>query len=303
MNFNEAIQKFANSKGVRFETAAITYSRYVLLFANFIKKPLNKIDNDDILAYQYWMKTKYSERTRALYSVALREFFKFANGRGWTKVSREEISINKVYKKQMPYVSQSEQKKIMGHTEGNSVRRLAVMILWLCGPRVTELINMRKEDVDLISKGATITNLKHHEHKSTKFIQWDDETNELMKEVITDNDSEWVFYSKQTQGHLTRRQIARWFVEFREKMGITKKITPHSMRRGFIVDSLKVGVPLAVLQRQGGWDSLDSLQKYTNIYVDDIKEISVEALRKRKASADQKEVFEKVEEERVLKRI
>jgi len=302
MKLLEAINKFVNSKGTRFEVAAKAYKSYILKFFEFIKKELTEVDNDDIVAFQMWMKTRYADSTRALYSIALREFFKFTNGRGWTKISREEITINKVYKKQMPYVVQSEHQMLCDITKGDSVKALAVRLLWLGGCRVTELVTLRKESVDLEQKHAVIRNLKHHEFESTKVINWDDETNDLMKEVLVLNDSEWVFASrKNLNSHLTTRQIQRWFVEFREKLGISKKITPHSERRGFVIDNLKVGTPIAALQRMGGWDSLDSLQKYTNIYTNDIKDIATEAMRKRKASVDQKEIIKQIDLEKILK--
>lgn len=303
MLFKDAIIKFGNSKGIRFEKAAKDYQTYILKFADFIKKPLSKVDNDDIVDFQMWMRTRYADTTRALYASAIREFFKFTNGRGWTRVNKDEISVNKIQKKIPVYVAQGEAQTLCDITEGEPVKRLAVKILWLCGPRITELATLKKENVDLISKGATIRNLKHHDEESTKFIVWDDETNALIKEVMAANDSEWVFYSKQSKTHLTPRQFQRWFVEFREKAGMNKKMTPHSMRHGFVKENLDINTPLPHLQQMGGWQSLEAMQKYTKRLTNDIKDIASEALRKRVALAQQKELAKQLDLERILREV
>lgn len=278
MKFSDAIAQFKEWKGVRYQRASVTYSWEVKRFEKFIKKPLNEIEVGDLIKYQVFLKKKYSGNTQATATYSLRSFFAFTNKRGMTNVDVSELLTPRVEEKVPVYVVQEEFQKLCDIAKYETPQALlAIRLLWFTGVRVSELCDIRVDQVDLKEKYARIQSKKSFKPKQ---VFWDDETNELLEGVIKTKSSEYVFPSPYG-GALNPKQVQRWVQDLVKKAGLPKHITPHAFRHGATKEWLNNGVDLPAIKDLLGHKNLMSVEKYTKRLESDIREKGREAVRHR----------------------
>lgn len=72
---------------------------------------------------------------------------------------------------------------------------------------------------------------------------------------------------------LTPRSIQRLIVNYSTKAGITKKITPHSLRHSFATDLLRSGADIRAVQQLLGHSSITTTQIYTHVTDQHLKDV------------------------------
>ncbi len=281
MKFSEAKDKFQAWKSIRNERASVTYVWEVNKFERFIKKELGELDQDDVISYQSFMKTKYSDATQAIAAQALRSFFQFTQKRGVSQIDPLEISVPRIEEKVPVYVVQGEFETLCDIAQyQNPVILLAIRLLWFTGVRVSELCDIKVAQVDLREKCAKIATRKSFRPKT---VFWDDQTNDLLEGLLRFHREEYVFASPKG-GKISTRQVERWIQAVIKKANFKKHITPHSFRHGATKEWLNNGVDLPAIKDLLGHKNLLSIEKYTKRLDDDIKEKGREAVRQRVVS-------------------
>ena len=75
----------------------------------------------------------------------------------------------------------------------------------------------------------------------------------------------WLFPGRHPGKPLSTRQLTRLFHETADAAGITKPVTPHSLRHSFATHLLERGDDIGVVQALLGHDKLDSTARYTRV--------------------------------------
>jgi site-specific recombinase XerD len=299
MDTQEAIIKYTAHKSVRYERASQNYPRVIRKFFEYVKKEIGEADNDDVVTFQLMLKKTSAERTQSLYAIILRDFFTFTNGRGWTSISVKEIDIPRANDDDVPvYVVQHEFEKLCDIAKDNPMKLLCLRMLWFTGVRVSELCDIEVRELDLQEKCAYVDSRKAFK---PKLISWDDDTNNLMLEVLAlKPDRHYLFCSLEPRYGFKKystKQIQRWINELKEAAGIEKAITPHSFRHGFTKEMLNIGMDIPAIQEMLGHKNPASIFKYTKRVDADIKEKAREALRLRTGALKFSKVKELLERE------
>lgn len=270
------VEKFKSWKSIRNERASKTYTEIVVRFLAYVKKETKDLDIDDIVKYQSFLKCK-ADNTQAIAAYALRSFIAFTNNRGVTNIDPKEITTPRIEDKVPVYVVQEEFENLCDIAQFMSPSiLLAVRMLWYTGVRVSELCDIKVAQIDLVEKCGTISTRKSFKPKQ---IFWDDETNDLLKGIISLNPNREYLFG--TKGKISTRQVQRWIKDVCTKAGITKKITPHSFRHGATKEWLNNGVDLPAIKDLLGHKNLMSIEKYTKRLDDDIRVKGREAVRQR----------------------
>ncbi|MCK4266521.1 MAG: tyrosine-type recombinase/integrase [Thermoplasmata archaeon] len=173
------------------------------------------------------------------------------------------------------YLKEREVQKLLNAPERDNYRnRLILRLLYRCGLRVSELTNLRIEDImfgdnQLIvrrGKGGKdrVVPVDHYTLDMIEDFLRDDETNEIAK-------SGYLIQSERNE-RMSTRQVERIVAEYGLKAGIPQQIHPHMLRHSFAVHCLKAGMNLRTVQKMLGHSSLTTTQIYLDITGDDVKQ-------------------------------
>lgn len=153
--------------------------------------------------------------------------------------------------------------------------RAIIEVLFSCGLRVSELVNLRFSDVSLKDKFLRIVGKGGKERlvpisdAALREIQlWLFDRN-LMN--IKPGEQEYVFLNRRG-AHLTRTMILIMIKRTAEEAGITKTVSPHTLRHSFATALLKGGANLRAIQEMLGHENIKTTQIYTHIDVTTLRD-------------------------------
>ena len=157
--------------------------------------------------------------------------------------------------------------------------RAIIEVLFSCGLRVSELVNMKLSDLYLEDRVLLVRGKGNKERLvpvSTKAIadlkRWFFDRN-LMK--IKQGEDDYVFLNRRG-AHLTRTMILIMVKRQAEEAGIKKTISPHTFRHSFATALLQGGADLRSIQAMLGHEKIDTTLVYTHISNEQLRKAILE---------------------------
>ena len=239
-----------------------SYSFFVEKFLGRNNKNFTELNEDDAKAYLSEMFDTKSKNTIMLAAASLKFFY--------TEILKKEFSQVKMPKKdsKLPEVLiKDEVKKLIDSTDNNK-SRLIISLLYSSGLRVSELVNLKVEDLNL-QKGIGWVR-KGKGGKDRQIIISNNLANELKGYLENKKDNIYVFSKEKA---LTTRNIQKIIKRTKERAGINKKVTPHTLRHSFATHLLEQGTDIRMIQVLLGHSSLNTTQVYAHISSEQIKKV------------------------------
>ena len=150
-----------------------------------------------------------------------------------------------------------------------------IELLFSCGLRVSELVNLKFNDIferdkflRIIGKGDKERLVPISESALHEIKLWLYDRN-LMK--IKPGEQDYVFLNRRG-AHLTRTMILIMIKRTAEEAGITKTVSPHTLRHSFATELLKGGADLRAIQEMLGHENIKTTQIYTHIDITTLRE-------------------------------
>ncbi|MEC7173876.1 MAG: site-specific tyrosine recombinase XerD [Bacteroidota bacterium] len=147
--------------------------------------------------------------------------------------------------------------------------RAIIETLYGSGLRVSELVNLTlsdiffKEDIIRVTGKGDKQRLVPLGSYSKKYIEiYKDEIRDLKKIKIEDND---ILFLNRNGGKMTRAMIFNIVKDSAFKVGIKKKISPHTYRHSFATHLLENGADLKSIQLLLGHESITTTEIYTHL--------------------------------------
>lgn len=260
-----------------------TYRSIVINFYNFLLNEDNLTDERRVLRafkkyIQYLKRDKgVSQNYIYLVTVVVKKFFEF----GGIHVLKE-IKTPKRTKSLPKHLNEHEvenlinafDKKETCKTErGKAINlrnKVILALLYSSGLRVSELVNLYTDNVDLHERTIRIRG----KGEKDRIVLFDEETKILIEDYLErkDDDSEYLFVNR-SGNHLTPRYIQMMIKEHAKAAGIKKKVTPHILRHSFATHLLKNGVDIRAIQQLLGHSNLSTTQIYTSVDMQTLKNV------------------------------
>ena len=146
--------------------------------------------------------------------------------------------------------------------------RAIIEVLFSCGLRVSELVNLKYSDlypedgyIRVLGKGSKERLVPISERAIHELDNWRAVRN-LM--TIKPGEEDYVFLNRRG-AHLTRTMILIMIKRQAEEAGIQKTISPHTLRHSFATALLEGGADLRVIQALLGHESIGTTDIYTHI--------------------------------------
>ncbi len=239
-----------------------TYNQAIKQFLAFCEKSsLNLTKN----AVKYYLLSLNKERNTArLYYSALRFFFKEVLNNPF---SLEEIPVKKRPKKLPEVLTKEEVKKLIDFIN-NDKHKLIVKMLYSSGLRLSELINLKRKDIDVEERIIHVKGGKGI--KDCKTIIGESLLLDLLKYYSTnDFKTDYVFEGR--RGKYSKKSVQAILKKAGKAIG--KRVTPHMLRHSFATHLLEQGTSLRTIQELLGHSSVRTTQVYAKISSNKLKEI------------------------------
>lgn len=222
-------------------------------------KGLNENSVKDYIQTQLKIKNPSSVRKDLF---AIKFFFK--------KVLNQKLNLpNPKNNHSLPEILTIEEIRSMLKIMSNIKHKLIIKLLYGCGLRVSEIVNLKKEDLNFDEKLIKINLAKG---KKDRFVKIPESIIEELKGYCKINNSDILFPSNRG-GRLTKDTIQKVVQNSAKKAGIKKRVYPHLLRHSFATHLLEQGTDLRIIQKLLGHSDIKTTQIYTRISQASIKNI------------------------------
>jgi site-specific recombinase XerD len=172
--------------------------------------------------------------------------------------------------KKLPVVlSRGEIEKIISKIPNNK-HRLIIALAYGSGLRVSEVVNIRVNDIDIA--GLTI-HIKEAKGKKDRISVFPEKIAADIKSLIAGKKGSDFIFESNRGGELTTSSLQKIFYKALKKAGIRKNATFHSLRHSFATHLLENGVDVRYVQELLGHQNIRTTQIYTKVTNPSIKKI------------------------------
>ena len=149
-----------------------------------------------------------------------------------------------------------------------------IELMYATGLRVSELVNLKLNDVDLhenilktMGKGNKERLIPIGEYATSIVIEY---LHKARPEFLENKRSEYLFVTK-LGDKMTREHFFRIIKNLAKKKGITTPFSPHTLRHSFASHLLDNGADLRTIQELLGHSNISTTQIYTHVSRDSLK--------------------------------
>jgi integrase/recombinase XerD len=266
----EQFKRWLKSK--RYSQSTIkTYSEALLCFIKFYNnKPVSEINNSDIIHFnnEYILKNNFSASYQNQIVNAIKLFFKTIEN---TKINIEIIHRPKREKLLPNVLSKAEVKSVLGAL--NNIKHKAMLsLIYSCGLRSSELINLRIIDVDSKRNLLLVKNAKG---KKDRIAPLSDKTLVLLREYFKAHKPIKYLFEGQNKGEpYDARSLQLVLKSALAKTNIKRPVTLHWLRHSYATHLLEAGTDLRYIQEILGHKSSKTTEIYTHVSTRSIQKIT-----------------------------
>ncbi|MEM2089496.1 MAG: tyrosine-type recombinase/integrase [Candidatus Pacearchaeota archaeon] len=235
------------------------YSWFIRKFLTTSNKKIEELNEQDAKNFLASLLEK-SQSTMALAAASLKFFF--------SEILKKPITLKLPKKeKKLPEVLTKEEVKKLIESAETKKSKLIIKLLYSTGMRVSELVNLKCNDIDLQERIGWIR--KGKGKKDRIFIL----PEKLIKELEPYVKEPGRQYLLSREKPLTTRNIQKIIKLAAKKAGINKKVTPHCLRHSFATHLLDSGTDIRKIQALLGHESLSTTQLYTHLTTEELKKV------------------------------
>ena len=182
----------------------------------------------------------------------------------------ETIQRPKRDRKLPAVLSRGEVRRILDATEFPK-HRLALMLIYSAGLRVSEVVRLRVGDLDPERGLIHVRGAKGRKDRYT--LLSNTAADALLRYGLSTDPDAWLFPGGRPGRHLTTRSIQKVFERAIKRAGITKHASVHTLRHSFATHLLESGTSLRHIQTLLGHSSPKTTEIYTHVSQGDLRRI------------------------------
>ncbi|NMB38540.1 MAG: tyrosine-type recombinase/integrase [Firmicutes bacterium] len=167
-------------------------------------------------------------------------------------------------------LSEREVAKLIGALT-NLKHRTIMTVLYSAGLRVGEVVRLKAGDIDSSRMLILVSSGKG---RKDRFSILSPVTLETLRQYYrVYRPQKWLFPGAKPGSHITERTVQKVFVQAKDKAGIHKQATVHSLRHSFATHLLEAGTDLRYIQELLGPQSSKTTEIYTRVTSHDLRRI------------------------------
>jgi len=237
------------------------YVRAVADFARHFDKSPDQLGEEEIRSWQLHLlnekKVKLSTYIQAV--CGLRFFYRHTLHR---KIDIERIPLPR-YEKKLPVILTRDEVKALLEAPKNLGHRAILATMYGAGLRVSEATHLKVADLDRGRKVIWVRGGKGHKDRQVMLA-------EPLRDVLAaywrwKRPADWLFPGDKAGCPLSTHTVFETCRKAARRAGITKPVSPHSLRHAFATHLLDDGVNLVVIQALLGHSNLKTTARYLHV--------------------------------------
>lgn len=261
-NFIE-LEKYKNRlilKGFSYNTIKTYCNEFAQLLYALKNNPVQFLSKDKLQSYFLYCHKKLNLSENQIHSrMNAVKFY-------YEKVLHQEKMFFDIPRPKKPqllpkFLNTEEIKKIFKVTE-NPKHKLILQLSYGMGLRVSEIVNLKIEDIDSVSKKVRIEKAKG---KKDRYVNLPDSILTELRQYYKENRPKKYLFEGQNQEQYSIRSAQNVFRNAMQKAGIHKKIGIHGLRHSYATHLLEFGTDISLIQKLLGHNDIKTTLVYTNV--------------------------------------
>lgn len=284
--------EYLEVEGGRMPRTAQNYEAYLNRFVEFAGDiPVADITPEVLRKYRLWLNRHQNDHgdelamiTQSYHLIALRGFLRYLLRRDIPSMSPDKIELPKVHRKQVTFLHFDEVMRLLEEvditTETGLRDRAIIELLFSSGLRVSELVNLNRDHINTKRREFMVRGKGQKDRPvfiSQNAADWVDRYLDMRQDTLAPL---FISYSKNVEPdmsgdfrRLSARSIQRMVSKYARLAGITKHVSPHTMRHSFATDLLMNGADLRSVQSMLGHSNIATTQIYTHVTDAHLKDV------------------------------
>jgi len=272
-------------EGGRSERTAENYTHYLERFIEFSGTELttDQITTELVRKYRLWLNRYSNENdhslatiTQSYHLIALRGFLAYLSERDIPSLSPDKIKLPKVARKQVTFLHFEEVQNLLEQISADdepALRdRAIVTLLFSSGLRVSELVGLNRDHINTKRREFMVRGKGQKDRPVFISKAAADAVETYLASRHDSLPALFLSYSRNTVSdtsgdyrRLTARSVQRMVEKYARLAGITKHVSPHTMRHSYATDLLMNGADLRAVQNMLGHSNISTTQVYTHV--------------------------------------
>lgn len=277
----------------RSSKTAQNYNHYLERLVDFTGDiEVSKITTELIRKYRLWLNRHVNDNgetlstiTQNYHLIALRGFLAYLAKRDIESLSPEKIELPKITRKQVTFLDSHEIGRLLEAVPGDDspaqLRDTAIIeLLFSSGLRVSELVDLNRDHINTKRREFTVRG-KGQKDRAVFISPRAAEKIEQYLAIRQDSlPALFLNYSRNSQTdtsgnyrRLSARSIQRMINKYARLAGITKHVSPHTMRHSYATNLLMNGADIRSVQTMLGHSDISTTQVYTHVTDQHLREV------------------------------
>jgi tyrosine recombinase xerD len=297
MYFSEALADFLEHLEVEGGRSPRTIENYKLYLERFIDFAgdinVAKITSETIRKYRLWLNRYKNSNTgeelllitQNYHLIALRGLLTYLSQRDISSLAADKITLPKTVRKQVTFLHYDEVVRLIEQipldNEPGLRDRAIIELLFSSGLRVSELVSLNRDHINLARREFMVRGKGQKDRPVFVSMSAAEHVKNYLDARHDNLPALFISYSRRLAKpsvsgdyrRLSARSIQRMVSHYARLAGITKHVSPHTMRHSFATDLLMNGADLRAVQSMLGHSNIATTQIYTHVTDQHLKDV------------------------------
>lgn len=260
------------------------YDHYLTRLIDFAGDiQVSDIDSELIRKWRLWLNRlgtntsdELGKSTQNYHLIALRSFLKYCARRNIPALTADKIELARTRRTEVTFLNEAELERLFAQPDTSAlagVRDRAILeLLFSSGLRVSELTGLDRDHINLKRREFTVRGKGQKDRPIFISLEAADWIEQYLRRREDTAKPLFIRYSGQKKvdlsgnfHRLTPRSVQRLVANHARLAGITKHVSPHTLRHSFATDLLMNGADLRSVQAMLGHSNIATTQIYTHV--------------------------------------